>query len=219
MDALKKHLNVIEIFRSIQGESTWAGAPCTFIRLAGCNLRCEYCDTAYAFEVGRTMEIGAILRACEPLAGSVVEITGGEPLIQKECGTLAACLLECGATVLLETNGTEPIEHLPKEVIKIVDIKCPGSGCSEHINWSNIDHLSDNDEVKFVIGDRSDFEWSCEVVDTYRLTGLCKAVLFAPVYGKLAPDMLADWILESELPVRLQIQLQKYIWDPQTRGV
>ena len=214
-----KRLVVSEVFRSIQGESTWAGLPCVFIRLTGCNLRCAWCDTAYAFDGGETMSIGAILKRCAVLGGSLVEITGGEPLLQGECPALAGCLLEAGKTVLCETNGTMPIDLLPDGVIRIMDLKCPGSGQCDKNDFANISRLSPRDEVKFVIADRADYEWSREVIRRDDLPKRCHAVLLSPVVGTMEPRPLVEWILEDRLDVRLQLQLHKYVWSPDARGV
>ena len=216
---LDRTLDVIEIFKSIQGESTSAGMPCIFIRLAGCNLRCTYCDTQYAYEGGKKITIGEILEECVSLSCNLVAITGGEPLIQQETNILAEHLSGEDFTVLVETNGSLPIVQLPLSVIKIMDIKCPGSGESEKMDWSNIDDLSMYDEVKFVISDRRDYEWSRDIVMKYDLCTCCYAVLFAPVFGVVEPRDLASWILEDSLDVRLQLQQHKYIWPPETRGV
>ncbi|HNR35627.1 MAG TPA: radical SAM protein [Candidatus Hydrogenedentes bacterium] len=212
-------LEIAELFRSIQGESTWAGLPCAFIRLAGCNLRCAYCDTAYAYGPGRRMELDEIVRQCAVLACPLVEITGGEPLLQEATPSLAQRLNDAGHTVLVETNGTLPIEALPRNTIRIMDIKCPGSGMADRMRWENIERLAAQDEVKFVVGSRVDYEWSRDVLRRYDLSGRCRAVLFSAAFGLLEPKTLAGWILEDGLPVRLQLQLHKYIWDPDTRGV
>jgi len=219
MDDLDKTLRITEIFRSIQGESTWAGTPCVFVRLMGCDVRCSYCDTTYAYEGGEVMTIGAILARCQELGCAVVEITGGEPLQQENCPALARRLLDAEYAVLCETSGTLPVLGLSPGVVKVMDLKCPGSGVAEKTCWANVDVLTSRDEVKFVIGDRTDYEWSREVIGRHRLLSRCKAVLFAPVFGRLAPRDLADWIVADRLDVRLQMQLHKYIWDPQQRGV
>ena len=212
-------LAVTEIFKSIQGESTWAGTPCTFVRLTGCNLRCTYCDTAYAYEGGTRMTIREILRRCGELGCGLVEVTGGEPLCQPECATLVTGLIQSGYTVLIETNGTLPIATLPSAAIKIMDIKCPGSGMCDKTEWSNIEAISPNDEIKFIVTDRADYEWARDTVARHALAARCNAVLFAPAFGALEPRTLASWILEDGLNVRLQIQLHKYIWPPGQRGV
>lgn len=215
-----KTLRVTEIFHSIQGESTWAGAPCVFIRLSGCNLRCVWCDTTYAFEGGTTMTLEEVLAAVERYGAKLVEITGGEPLAQKDCPELAQQLLDRGYTVLVETNGSLPIDTLPKAAIKIMDLKCPDSGMCEQNRWPNLDGLHpDRDEVKFVLAGRRDYEWSRDILRGYELHKHCHAVLFAPAFGLMDPRQLAEWILEDHLPVRLQLQLHKFIWPPNLRGV
>lgn len=212
-------LNITEIFRSIQGESTWAGLPCIFIRLAGCDVGCAYCDTRYAADGGTEMTLSQILSACGTFGGQLVEITGGEPLLQAGCGPLAEALLKQDYTVLIETSGTRPIGLLPPGTIRIMDLKCPGSGACERNDWSNIAALTPMDEVKFVIADRRDFDWSCEMVRQHTLLTRCGAVLFSPVYGRLEGRLLAEWILASQLPVRFQLQLHKCVWPADQRGV
>lgn len=212
-------LTVTEMYKSIQGESTWAGLPCTFVRLTGCNLRCVWCDTEYAFYGGRKMTIDEIVQACVALDCPLVEITGGEPLLQKNCGLFAQSLLDRGFTVLCETSGAVTIDRLPDEVIKIMDLKCPGSGEVERNDWSNIDRLSPRDEVKFVIADRADYEWSRDVVRRHNLDTRCRQVLFSPVFGSISPQSLVEWILEDKLPVRFQLQMHKFIWPPDAKGV
>ncbi len=216
---LDNTLRVTEIFKSIQGESTWAGMPCVFVRLARCPLRCVWCDTDYAFRGGDPMAIGGIVAQCQELAGSLVEITGGEPLVQKDCAVLASCLLEEGWTVLVETSGSLPIDALPTGAIKIMDLKCPGSGECAKNHWPNIDALSPRDEVKFVLASRGDYEWSRDVVRKYALAERCNAVLFSTVSGVLDPKPVAEWILADGLDVRLQLQMHKYVWPPGQRGV
>jgi len=211
-------LQVNEIFYSIQGESSYAGLPCVFIRLTGCNLRCRYCDTRYAYEEGRSMDVKSVLREILKFKCDLVEITGGEPLLQEETGGLASVLIEQRKQVLVETNGTKNIDILPEPVIRIMDIKCPGSGESEQMDWENVNRLRQNDNVKFVIASRADFEWSVQVIKKYQLLSRT-VVLFSPTFGILDPGTLAQWILESSLPVRLQLQLHKYIWAPDRRGV
>jgi 7-carboxy-7-deazaguanine synthase len=212
-------LTVTEIFKSIQGESTWAGMPCTFVRLTGCNLSCTYCDTAYARDGGTTMTIRAIIECCASLKCDLVEVTGGEPLCRPECATLVACLIERGYTVLVETNGSLPISMLPPAAVTIMDIKCPGSGMHDRTDWSNIEAIEPKDEIKFVIANREDYEWARDVLGKYALAARCKAVLFAPVFGALEPRALGEWIIEDGLNVRLQVQLHKTIWPPDQRGV
>jgi 7-carboxy-7-deazaguanine synthase len=217
---LDKTLRIIEVYASIQGESTWAGLPCAFVRLARCNLRCRWCDTTYSFHGGEPLRIGALLERVRQFGLPLVEITGGEPLAQPHCGDLAALLLETGHTVLVETSGSLPIDRLPAAAIKIMDLKCPGSGESEKNHWPNIALLNPaQDEVKFVIADRRDYEWSRDILERYTLQDRCKAVLFSPVFGEIAPLRLAEWILADRLPVRFQLQLHKILWPPDARGV
>ncbi len=213
-------LQVTEIFRSIQGESTWAGLPCVFVRLMGCNLRCAWCDTAYAFEGGKTMAVEEIVAAVAKYHIKLVEITGGEPLAQPECPALAQRLLDDGYTVLVETNGSLPLNVLPADAIKILDLKCPDSGMADRNYWPNVEALNrDRDEVKFVIASRRDYEWSRDSVRKHALQERCHAVLFSSVPDRISPKSIVDWILEDELPVRFQMQLHKLIWPPETRGV
>jgi 7-carboxy-7-deazaguanine synthase len=212
-------LTVFEIYASIQGESTYVGRPCVFVRLAGCDLRCAWCDTPYAFAGGRKMTVAEVVAAVEALQIPLVELTGGEPLLQPEAPELLRELLARGHAVLLETGGHVSLEDVPDEVTAIVDVKCPGSGEAPLMHWPNLYELSPHDEVKFVIGDRADFDYACAVVGQYDLALRAAAVLFSPVHGALAPDELARWILEARVPVRLQIQTHKYIWGADTRGV
>jgi 7-carboxy-7-deazaguanine synthase len=224
---------ITEIFKSIQGEGTRAGLPCIFVRLTGCNLRCTWCDTAYAFYGGTKLAIDEVLARVGELAqaGSapgvrLVEITGGEPLLQPDTPDLASKLLADGFTVMIETSGERFIGMLPREVIKIVDVKCPDSGEAETFNMSNLNALGRDDEVKFVIGTRRDYEFAREFTARHRLPDRVHQVLFSPVFadpnGKwpgLEARELAEWILADGLPVRLGLQLHKFIWDPATRGV
>ena len=212
-------LTINEIYRSIQGESTYAGRPCVFVRLTACDLRCAWCDTPYAFTEGRKMSLDDVLAAVAREACPLVEITGGEPLLQKEVIPLMQRLVDDGRTVMLETGGHLSIEAVPREVVKIVDVKCPGSGESARVHWPNLDLLAPHDEVKFVIADRDDYLFARDVVVGRELDRRVAAVLFSPVHGVLDPQRLAVWILEDRLPVRLQLQLHKYVWDPATRGV
>ncbi|NUM54796.1 MAG: radical SAM protein [Candidatus Hydrogenedentes bacterium] len=212
-------LTVTEIYKSVQGESTWVGLPCIFVRLTGCNLRCVWCDTEYAFYGGAKKTVDEILEECVALDCSLVEITGGEPLLQKHCGTLAKALLDRGFTVLCETSGALPIDRLPGDVVKIMDLKCPGSGEADKNDWSNIDRLSARDEVKFVIADRADYEWGRDVVRRYDLAHKCHQVLFSPVFGSVEAKALVEWILADKLPVRFQLQLHKFVWPPDQKGV
>jgi len=218
---LSQTLRMVEIYCSVQGESTWAGLPCVFIRLARCNLRCRWCDTTYSFHGGEKQTLDEVLRETLAYGVSLVEITGGEPLAQKECVPLAELLLEAGCTVLIETSGSLPINTLPDPVIRIMDLKCPDSDMSAHNLWSNIAHLqADRDEVKFVIASRRDYEWSRDVVQRYNLTQCCRAVLFSPVFGEVDPKDIVTWMLEDGLnEVRFQLQMHKFIWPPEERGV
>lgn len=204
-------VNVVETFVSLQGESTFAGRPCFFVRLAGCNLRCRYCDTAYAYEGGRDVAVADLAAEFAASGVSLAEITGGEPLLQAGCRDLALALRAAGAHVLVETNGSLDIAAIPDGVVAIMDIKCPGSGASEAVDWANIGRLRPDDQVKFVIGDRADFDWACDVVRQRELDRRCRAVLFSPVAGQLTPATLGDWVLASKLPVHLQVQLHKFI--------
>ena len=205
-------LKVNEIFYSIQGESSYAGRPCIFIRLTGCNLRCSYCDTKYAYEEGTELEIGEIVDRVESYKCPLVEVTGGEPLMQKETPALIQRLLDERYEVLLETNGSQDINQVDGRCVKIVDIKCPSSGEADKNDFENLNRLSDKDEIKFVISDREDYEYAKKMLDLLGSDPLTvKAVHFSPVFGKLDPKTLADWILEDNLDVRLHLQLHKYI--------
>jgi 7-carboxy-7-deazaguanine synthase len=212
-------LQITEIFLSIQGESTHAGRPCAFVRLTGCNLRCRWCDTAYAFEGGSPMTVAEIAGKVADLGCDLVEITGGEPLLQKGVHALIAALLESGRTVMIETSGASDVSALDPRVIKIMDLKCPGSGESARNLWSNLDRLGGSDEIKFVIADRTDYEWARGVIGAHRLAARVNAVLLSPVLGELEPATLAAWMLEDRLPARLQLQIHKHIWPPDRRGV
>lgn len=212
-------LTVNEIFHSIQGESTFVGEPCVFVRLTACDLRCRWCDTPYAFHEGRKMSLDEVVAQVEAYGCPTVEITGGEPLLQREVYPLMQRLLDAGKTVLVETGGHRSIAEVPDGVIRVMDIKCPGSGESAKNDWSNLAHLTRHDQVKFVLADRADYEWARNVVRREQLAGRCAAVLFSPVHGELSLRSLAEWVLADRLPVRVQVQLHKYVWDPQTRGV
>jgi 7-carboxy-7-deazaguanine synthase len=211
-------LRVTEIFHSIQGESTHAGRPCVFVRLTGCNLRCVWCDTAYAFHGGSPRSIEEILESLRGFGCSLVEVTGGEPLAQAEAIPLLAHLVEEGYEVLLETGGSLPIEGVPAGVKRIVDVKCPGSGESGKNRWENLDRLRPGDELKFVIADREDYLWARATVGE---RGLAERVpvLFSAVHGRLDPGALARWVLEDRLPVRVQVQMHKILWPGVERGV
>lgn len=211
-------LRVTEIFHSIQGESTFAGQPCVFVRLTGCPLRCTWCDTAYAFYGGRDQTIDEILGTVREYGCEVVEVTGGEPLGQPETIELLKQLCDQGYTVLLETSGALDTAPVDPRVRIILDVKCPGSGMTERMHWPNVERLRSDDEAKFVIQDRTDYEWAKDVAARYRLTDRC-TVLFSPVFGTLNPRQLAEWVLSDRLPIRFQLQLHKYIWAPDMRGV
>lgn len=201
-----------EIFYSIQGESTYSGFPCIFIRLTGCNLRCSYCDTKYAYCEGKEEEIENILKRIKIYPCNLVEITGGEPLLQNEVTHLIDSLIQNSYQVLIETNGSLSIKNLPEEkLVKILDLKCPGSGMSHKMNFENIEFLTKNDQIKFVIKDKRDFLWAVRVIERFNLGKKCQ-ILFSPVFGVTKLEDLAEWIKNSGLAVRLQIQLQKVIW-------
>lgn len=233
---------ITEIFRSIQGESTHAGLPCIFVRLTGCNLRCTWCDTAYAFHGGTKMTVDEIIACVEGLSSSaagapsgregvitklsLVELTGGEPLLQPEVIPLARKLLDSGYTVMIETSGERPVAELPREVIKIVDVKCPDSGEPDTFHLENLDALNEKDEIKFVISSRRDYEFARDFTVKHGLAGRVHQVIFSPVHADpegawpgMAARELVEWILGDGLPVRLGLQLHKFVWHPATRGV
>jgi 7-carboxy-7-deazaguanine synthase len=213
-------LKVNEIFYSLQGESSYAGRPCVFIRLTGCNLRCSYCDTRYAYEEGTDMELQRILDRVSIHRCRLVEITGGEPLIQEDTPQLIRQLLEMNFKVLLETNGSQDIHRVDDRCIRVVDLKCPSSGMEARNDLKNLQKLHSHDELKFVIGDRMDFEYARGVLDGTRPFFPAETpVHFSPVFGKMEPKLLAQWILEEHLEVRLQVPLHKILWDPNQRGV
>jgi 7-carboxy-7-deazaguanine synthase len=219
-------LKVTEIYLSLQGESTWAGLPCIFVRLTGCPLRCTYCDSAYAFYGGEKLPLEQILAKVDELAGNpavgrpLVEITGGEPLAQPNCVPLMQALLARGYTVLLETSGAISVASVPREVHKILDVKCPSSGEEDRNDLVNLQLIAAHDEVKFVIGSREDYEFARSVVREHRLATRCRAVLFSAVFGAVEPAALSGWMLEDHLwDVRLQLQMHKYIWHPDAKGV
>jgi 7-carboxy-7-deazaguanine synthase len=212
-------LTVNEIFYSIQGESTYAGRPCVFVRLTACDLRCSWCDTPYAFHEGRKRPLEDVLAEVEKYGCPLVEVTGGEPLLQDEVYSLMQRLVDRGRTVLLETGGHRSTVRVPATVVTILDVKCPGSGEAHRNDWSNLDRLRPHDEVKFVIKDRIDYEYARDVVQRYALRDRAASILFSPVHGVLGPRELSEWVLADRLPVRVQLQLHKYIWDAETRGV
>lgn len=212
-------LTVNEIFYSIQGESTRAGEPCVFVRLTACDLRCSWCDTPYAFYEGRKMSVDEVVSAVDGYGCPLVEITGGEPLLQQDVYPLMERLLDTGRTVLLETGGHRPIAQVPRDVIKVVDVKCPCSGEASKNDWSNLAALAPHDQVKFVIQDRTDYEYARDVIQRHCLAAKAAAVLLSPVHGVLDPRTLSEWMLADRLPARLQLQLHKFIWSPTARGV
>jgi 7-carboxy-7-deazaguanine synthase len=212
-------LTIHEIFYSVQGESSYAGQPCVFVRLTACDLRCSWCDTPYAFYEGSKRSIESVLAELDAVSCPLVEITGGEPLLQEDVYPLMEQLLARGRTVLLETGGHRSTARVPEHVVTILDVKCPGSGESGKNDWSNLDRLRSHDEVKFVIKDRTDYDYARDVIARYDLAHRAAAVHLSPVHGVMNPRTLSEWLLADKLPVRLQLQLHKYIWDPATRGV
>ena len=212
-------LTINEIFHSIQGESTHAGRPCVFVRLTACDLRCSWCDTPYAFHEGRKMTVDAVVDQVNSFACPLVEVTGGEPLLQPDVYPLMERLLEVGHTVMLETGGHLSVDDVPRGVIRIIDVKCPGSGEADKNHWPNLERLQPADEVKFVIRDRADYDFARGIVARYDVSRRCRAVLFSPVHGVLDAKELAAWILADRLAVRLQLQVHKYIWGSEARGV
>ena len=212
-------LTINEIFHSVQGESTYAGRPCVFVRLTACDLRCTWCDTPYAFHEGSKRSLDEIIGEVDRFGCSLVEVTGGEPLLQEDVYPLMQTLLERGKTVLLETGGHRSTERVPADVVTILDVKCPGSGEVERNDWDNLARLRAHDEVKFVVKDRIDYEFARDVIARHELSGRAAAIHLSPVHGVLDPKTLSEWVLADGLPVRVQLQLHKYIWSPTTRGV
>ncbi|HRA97096.1 MAG: 7-carboxy-7-deazaguanine synthase QueE [Nitrospira sp.] len=211
-------VKVTEIFHSIQGESTYAGRPCVFVRLTGCPLRCTWCDTAYAFYGGRDLTIDDLVNQVRAFECDLVEVTGGEPLSQTESLPLLSRLCDEGFEVLVETSGAIDTAGVDRRVHVILDVKCPGSGMTDRMCWSNLERLAPQDEVKFVIKDRADYEWAREVARRHDLPARC-TVLMSPVFGEVEARHLAEWVLADKLPVRFQLQMHKYIWAPDLRGV
>jgi 7-carboxy-7-deazaguanine synthase len=211
-------MKINEIFTSIQGETSFAGLPFTFVRLSGCNLRCTYCDTQYAYEEGEEQSLEGVIAEIEKRDVPRLVITGGEPLLQDETQALCSRLLDLGFTVLLETNGSILIKDVDPRVHRILDLKCPGSGMDNRMDFRNITYLTTRDEIKFVISHREDFEWALATIKQHALRGRAH-ILFSPVYGRLGPGELAEWIMREKLNVRLQLQLHKYIWPDKTCGV
>jgi 7-carboxy-7-deazaguanine synthase len=212
-------VTINEIFYSVQGESTYAGRPCVFVRLTACDLRCSWCDTPYAFHEGRKRPLDEVLAEVERFDCALVEVTGGEPLLQEEVYPLMERLVDRGKTVLLETGGHRSTARVPEPVITILDIKCPGSGEAEKTDWDNLPRLRAHDEVKFVIKDRPDYEYARAAIAEHQIARRAAAIHMSPVHGVLDPKLLSEWVLADNLPVRVQLQLHKYIWSPETRGV
>ena len=211
-------LKINEIFYSIQGESSYTGLPCIFIRLTYCNLRCSYCDTEYAFYDGKDISIDDILSEIKKYPTDLVMVTGGEPLIQDYCINLMEKLIAENYSVMLGTSGSMKLNKVPKKVIKIVDFKCPSSDMMEKNDWQILSDIQKQDEIKFVIGNKKDYDWSKKMITKYKLNELCP-VLFSPVYNVMSIQDLSEWILKDGIKVRLQSQLHKHIWGPETKGV
>lgn len=215
---LEPTLTVSELFYSIQGETSYAGSPCAFIRLAGCNLRCSYCDARYTYEEeGREMPFEEILAFAASHPAALVAVTGGEPLLQENIYPFLKLLVTANRTVLLETNGSLGISRVPGEVVKILDLKCPDSGMHEQMDFKNLHFLSPRDEVKFVLSSRGDYDWAVATINKYRLDRTAR-LLFSPVTDRLPAPELAEWLLADQLPARLQLQLHKILWPEERRG-
>jgi 7-carboxy-7-deazaguanine synthase len=212
-------LVIHEIYASIQGESTFAGLPCTFVRTTGCNLRCVWCDTPQAFHGGTRMTREEVLAKALELGTPLVELTGGEPLLQPGVFPLMRALCDAGKTVLVETSGEADVSRVDPRVHKVMDLKCPGSGESPRNLWSNLDHIGPGDEIKFVLADRADYEWMRDAVRDRKLAERTPNLLASTVFGKLSPRNLVEWVLADKLPVRVQLQMHKYIWPPDATGV
>jgi 7-carboxy-7-deazaguanine synthase len=213
------NLKINEIYLSVQGESTWAGLPCVFVRLTGCDSRCSYCDTEYAFFEGEKRALDEVLSEVLAFECPLVEVTGGEPLLQKNVHPLMTALCEANRTVLIETSGAHDISKIDPRVHRIMDLKTPSSGEMTRNLYSNIALLNPRDEVKFVIGSREDYEWSRDQIACHQLADRVKAVLLSPVFGRIEPRCIVEWMLEDRLPARFQLQIHKFIWEPQARGV
>jgi 7-carboxy-7-deazaguanine synthase len=210
---------ITEIFKSIQGESTFTGLPCVFVRLTGCNLRCHWCDTAYAFNGGQKLTVDEVMAQVHKLGCKLVEVTGGEPLLQEDVYPLTEQLLGAGFRVLVETSGERYIGRLPQAVIKVLDVKCPGSGEGGAFCADNLGVLERKDQVKFVIANENDYRYARDFMAQHDLGGRVNEVILSPVFGQLHPRQLAEWILRDGLDVRLGLQIHKFIWDPATHGV
>ncbi len=212
-------LVVHEIYKSVQGESTFAGVPCTFVRLTGCNLRCSWCDTPQAFYKGTRMARATVLARALELGTPLVELTGGEPLLQPGALPLLAELCDAGRTVLVETSGEADVSRVDRRVHKIMDLKAPASGESHRNRWANLAHIGPRDELKFVLADRVDYDWMRGVIRERSLADLGCALLVSPVWGRLAPELLVEWLLHDALPVRLNMQIHKLVWGKDAAGV
>jgi len=217
--AAADQIRIHEIYESIQGESTFAGLPCTFVRLSRCNLRCRWCDTPQAFEGGTQLPRAEVLEKALSFGTPLVELTGGEPLLQPGAIPLLQELCDSGRTVLLETSGERDISGVDPRVHRIMDLKAPGSDESHRNRWENIEHLSQRDEIKVVLSDRADYDWAKAVIQAHDLASRVNAVLLSCVWGELDPKDLVQWVLEDRLPVRVQMQMHKLIWDADTQGV
>jgi 7-carboxy-7-deazaguanine synthase len=211
-------MRITEIYASIQGETQYAGLPCTLVRTTGCDLRCTYCDSAFAFHGGNEMTLPEILAAVRALGAPLVLLTGGEPMLQREIGPLADLLLQDGYRVMIETSGAHAVDALPEAVVRIIDVKTPASGESGRMRWEVLDALRVRDAVKFVVRDEADYRWAADVIRSRGLAGRTE-VLLSPVHGVLDPQKLVGWILRDRLPARLNLQLHKYVWSPDARGV
>jgi len=211
-------MKITEIYASIQGETQYAGLPCTLVRTTGCDLRCGYCDSSFAFQGGREMTLDDITHEVDRLGAPLVLLTGGEPMLQRELPALAARLLAAGYKVMIETSGAHPLASLPDEVVRIVDVKTPASGESHRMRWELLAELRPRDAAKFVVADEGDYRWACEVIREHHLGGRTE-VLLSPVHGRLDPKNLVTWMLRDRLPARLNLQLHKYVWDAEARGV
>jgi 7-carboxy-7-deazaguanine synthase len=211
-------MRITEIYASIQGETQYAGLPCTLVRTTGCDLRCTYCDSAFAFQGGNEMTLPEILAAVRALGAPLVLLTGGEPMLQREIGLLADLLLQAGYRVMIETSGSHAVDSLPEAVVRIIDVKTPASGESGRMRWEVLEALRVQDAVKFVVRDEADYRWAADVIRSRGLAGRTE-VLLSPVHGVLDPQQLVGWMLRDRLPARLNLQLHKYVWSPDARGV